>query len=70
MKISQHNWNWWFVLSCIGVVIAMLLTFIAADQPTKELIDEMYVQAAIVWIISGCSMLPCLYIGTKPSEGD
>ena len=61
MKMSQYNWNWWFVISTIICLMAMLLTMVAESQ-------QQYTIAAFVWVIAASSMLPCLYVGMKPMD--
>lgn len=56
MKISQYNWNWWFVVTII---------VLAQDMAMAMCGEEKYSG----WIMLGAivSLLPCLYIGCKPS---
>ncbi len=61
MKISQYNWNWWFVLSLLTILIGTMIGMVAKTQK-----DEMV--STIILIVGSVSILPCLYIGCKPSE--
>ena len=60
-KISQYNWSWWFVLNTIGIVIGMLIAFVAKTT------DEMWL-ANVILVITSLSFIPCLYIGMKPRD--
>ena len=68
MKISQYNWNWWFVINSLLVVVAMIMTLAAGDCKTQAETDYTYNVAAILWIVITISMIPCLYIGMRQSE--
>lgn len=64
MKISQYNWNWWFVMTCILLCIGLIMSLCSSETP--ELSDDHI--AMVILIISSISLLPCLYIGMKPNE--
>lgn len=68
MKISQYNWNWWFVINLLLVIAAVIITLTAGDCKTQAETYYAYKVAAILWIVTTISMIPCLYIGMKPSE--
>lgn len=57
MKISQYNWNWWFVMNIIGFIAGFMLGVAGKDTI-----------ANIVMLIMLISFMPCLYIGMKPNE--
>lgn len=57
MKLSQYNWNWWFVLNIIGIVVGFM--FGVAGKDTA---------ANVVMIIMLISFIPCLYVGMRPIE--
>ena len=61
MKISQYNWSWWFVSSLLVILIGMMIAMVT--QKESEL-----VVANSIMIVGLISMIPCLYIGCKPSE--
>ena len=61
MKISQHNWGVWFVSTLLVILIGMMIAMVA--QTEKELIVS-----NIILIVGMISMVPCLFVGTKPSE--
>ncbi len=61
MKMSQYNWSWWFVLTLILMVVGML---VAMEAKT----NEENICANVIMSISLVSMLPCLYVGMKPSK--
>jgi hypothetical protein len=61
MKISQYNWSWWFVLSLLVILIGMMITMVAQKE------SELAVASGIM-IVGLISMIPCLYIGCKPTE--
>jgi hypothetical protein len=61
MKMSDYNWNWWFVLNIIALTIGLMVGMIAKN------VNEVMVSN----IILGCAMvsfIPCMYIGCKPSK--
>jgi len=66
MKISQYNWNWWFVITCIVLAMGISIGFCEIDKPNQQ------VHEFSKWciIIGTISLLPCLYVGCKPTEHD
>ena len=60
-KISQYNWNWWFIVNLIGIFIGMMIAMTAETTDDLWLVD-------IVLIITFLSFIPCLYIGMKTEE--
>ena len=60
-KISQYNWNWWFMINLIGIVIGMLIAM------TARTTDVLWL-ANIILGITFLSFIPCLYIGMKPDK--
>jgi hypothetical protein len=60
-KISQYNWSWWFVSSLLVILIGMMIAMVTQKE------SEMIVANGIM-IVGLVSMLPCLYIGCKPTE--
>ena len=62
MKISQYNWSWWFVSTIIVILIGLMVGMVAQKE------NEMIV-ADTIMIVGLISLIPCLYIGCKPSEG-
>jgi hypothetical protein len=67
MKISQYNWNWWFVLTCISICCTIIASLIVSDVP-KEQVASLNMFIIISSVIELISLLPCLYIGMKPQE--
>jgi NhaP-type Na+/H+ or K+/H+ antiporter len=66
-KISQYNWNWWFMLTVLLLVTVMQCALIYNELPENEKPGvKMYIN--IAGIIGLVSLLPCLYIGLKPTE--
>mgnify|MGYP006266455049 CR=1 FL=1 len=66
MKISQYNWNWWFVLSTISLIaLAECSTFLLVQIPEKQ---ETIIQLS--WILWTIQFIVCLYIGMKPEESN
>ena len=61
MKISNYNWNWWFVLTLITIFIGMFITMVAKH-------DEEFLLSNILMSVGFISLIPCLYIGFKPAE--
>ena len=61
MKISQYNWSWWFVLSLLTILIGMMIGMVAKAEK-EQLV------ASVIMIVGVVSMLPCLYVGCKPTE--
>jgi hypothetical protein len=59
--MSQYNWSWWFVLNIIGIVIGMFIAMVA-KQPNEMLWSNIILGVTMV------SLIPCLYIGMKPSK--
>lgn len=64
MKMSQYNWNWWFVLSAISFII---LVDFSGFLPIKltQVQNNILATSWIIWVLQ---FLPCLYIGMKPTE--
>ena len=60
-RMSQYNWNWWFIINLIGIVIGMSIALVA------KTIDDLWL-ADIILIITAISFIPCLYVGMKPEE--
>ena len=60
-KISQYNWNWWFIVNLIGIFIGMMIAM------TAKTTDDLWL-ADIVLIITFLSFIPCLYIGMKTEK--
>jgi len=60
-KISQYNWNWWFASSSLVILIGMMIGMVAQKE------SELAVASGIM-IVGLVSLIPCLYIGCKPSE--
>ena len=66
VNMSQHTWNWWFVLNCIACCVLMMFTgFLPIPQEQRDL-QHLDLFCLIGWIVVGISFVPCLYIGTKP----
>ena len=64
MKMTQYNWNWWFVLSTIGFIVLVNLSgFLPIQLP-----EENEISLTIFWIIWFLQFLVCMYIGMKPSD--
>jgi len=64
MNIKQYNWNWWFVLSTISFILLVDFSgFLPVKLTTTQ--DSILTICWIVWVLQ---VLPCLYIGMKPSE--
>ena len=57
MKISQYNWNWWFVMNIICFITGFMFGVGGYDYA-----------ANIILIVCLVSFIPCLYIGLKPEE--
>jgi len=55
--MSQYNWNWWFVLSVIGLLVGMM----------GIMVGEHIFSTRIV-VVSSISSIGCLYVGMKPEE--
>jgi len=66
MRVSQYNWNWWFVLSTISFILLVELSGFLPVKLTKTQ-DSIL---TICWIVWGLQFLPCLYIGMKPEENN
>ena len=58
MKISQHNWNWWFIITIIMLIGCFQSVMVGYDSPTITALS----------VISFISLLACLYVGTKPAN--
>lgn len=56
MKISQYNWNWWFVLTMLVISFGIVLCL--CDDPIGDILS----------VIGIISLLPCLYIGLKERD--
>lgn len=60
MKISQHNWSWWFMMSLIVLIISLLtITTLSFRENNHE-----YYIGNIICIIAFISFICCLYVGT------
>jgi len=66
MRVSQYNWNWWFVLSTISFILLVELSGFLPVKLTKTQ-DSILTICWIVWVLQ---FLPCLYIGMKPEENN
>ena len=62
INMSQHTWNWWFVLNYIACCVLVMLSGFLPIIRTETL--DLF--CLIGWIVLGISFIPCLYIGTKP----
>lgn len=61
-NISQYNWQVWFISTVLLCIIACILF-----MTSKQSCDDTQTQiAAVLLIISGISLIPCMYIGCKP----
>jgi len=60
-KISQYNWNWWFASSSLVILIGMMIGMVAQKESELNI-------ASGTMIVGLVSLIPCLYIGCKPSE--
>jgi hypothetical protein len=67
MKISQYDWNWWFVLTCISICCTIIASLIVSDVP-KEQVASLNMFIIISSVIELMSLLSCLYIGMKSEE--
>ena len=63
MKMSQYNWNWWFVISCIILCSGLFMSFTITSADDKN----SYI-TLILLLIGSISIIPCLYIGMKPEK--
>jgi hypothetical protein len=61
MKITQYNWNWWFVLSALAFVTLIFVTGML-DEATYNAHTGII---TTLWILCVINMIPCLYIGLK-----
>jgi uncharacterized membrane protein YhaH (DUF805 family) len=61
MKMSDYNWNWWFVLTIIVLFCGLLVAMVGNNQSEIEVGNN-------IIIISIISLVPCLYIGCKPEK--
>jgi hypothetical protein len=66
-KISQYNWNWWFILTVLLLLTGMCCAAMYDELPENQKPGvKLYMDiSAIVGLVS---LLPCLYIGLKPTE--
>lgn len=55
--MSQYNWNWWFFLSLIGLIMGMV-----------GIMGGEYILSTRILVVSSVSSVGCLYIGMKPIE--
>ena len=60
-KISQYNWSWWFAFSSLVIIIGMMMAMVAQKESELN-------YASGTMIVGLVSLIPCLYIGCKPSE--
>ncbi len=61
MKISQYNWNCWFILTSLVILIGMMIAMVANTEHDKNV-------SCIIMILGIVSIIPCLYIGCKPRK--
>lgn len=61
MQIKQHQWEAWFVLSCI---LFLFIFMIGTMEGSKEFCPY-WVQIALGSVMN---LLVCIYFGNKPSE--
>jgi len=61
--MSSYNWGWWFVLTTIILVVGMLVAMVANTPDEKECANQ-------ILIIGMVSLIPCLYVGMKPTKED
>jgi hypothetical protein len=61
MKISQYNWSWWFVSSLLVILIGMMIAMVAKSEQEENV-------SSIFLVVGLISMIPCLYVGSKPTE--
>jgi hypothetical protein len=61
MKISQYNWGFWFISTLLVILIGMMIAMVS--QKESELMVS-----NIILIVGMISMVPCLYVGCKPTE--
>lgn len=65
MKISQYNWNCWFltniILLCIVMVSGMCIT--DAVPGDVNMLKHISIYGSVILFFS---LIPCLYIGCKP----
>ena len=60
MKNSQYNWNWWFVLSILFLLISMVFSAALHGGSFTN----------ITLIVAAVNLIICLYVGLKPEEHD
>ena len=58
MKNSQYNWNWWFVLSILFLLISMVFSAALHGGSFTN----------ITLIVAALNLIICLYVGLKPEE--
>lgn len=58
MKNSQYNWNWWFILSILFLLISMVFSAALHGGSFTN----------ITLIVAALNLLICLYVGLKPEE--
>jgi hypothetical protein len=61
MKMSQYNWNWWFMSTILVMLIGAMINMGAKNQ--YEVLTS-----NIVMVIGLISFIPCLYVGNKPTK--
>jgi hypothetical protein len=61
MKISQYNWGFWFISTLLLILIGLMIAMVS--QKESELMVS-----NIILIVGMISMVPCLYVGCKPTE--
>ncbi len=61
MKITQYNWSWWFVITLLVILIGMMVGMVAKSEQ-EQLVSS------VLMIVGSISMIPCLYVGCKPTE--
>ena len=66
-KISQYNWNWWFVINSITMCCLLVASLVISDLPLEQQKEFMH-NITIGMAVLAVSFMPCLYIGLKNSE--
>jgi uncharacterized membrane protein YhaH (DUF805 family) len=61
MKMSQYNWNWWFMLTLLVTLIGAMVGMVAKNQ-SEVLVSNIFMIVGLI------SFIPCLYIGNKPTK--
>jgi hypothetical protein len=71
MKISDYNWMWWFILSCLLLVVCFIMQMTAHDtmhqmQDIERESIGYYSKLGLYFSI--LNLLVCLYLGCKPKK--